>query len=87
MKPNDSNTTSTSEIKHRVIVAVQTRGGGGKSTSAIGLCEWFRQRKASWQGYDLDGFNRTLSTVYPDEITAVEMDGNRRATLLRFCGR
>jgi hypothetical protein len=70
MNPNP-NTTSNSDIKHRLIVPIQTRGGLGKSTVAITLCEWMRQREIKWHGYDLDSFNRTLSTVFPDEVAAV----------------
>ena len=72
MNPNP-NTTSASEIRHRLIVPIQTRGGLGKSTVAITLCEWMRQREIQWQGYDLDSFNRTLSTAFPDEVSAVAM--------------
>ncbi len=84
MNPQDPNTNSTSDINHRLIVPIQTRGGLGKSTVAIALCEWMRQRGVPWQGYDLDSFNRTLSTVYPDEITAVEMSREPEGDLIKI---
>ena len=31
---------TTSEIKHRLVVPIQTRGNLGKSTEAIARCEW-----------------------------------------------
>ena len=84
MNPQDPNTTSTSEINHRLILPIQTRGGLGKSTVAVALCEWMRQRGVSWQGYDLDNFNRTLSTVYPDEITVVEMGREPEGDIIKI---
>ena len=30
------------------------------------------ERSAAWKGYDLDAFNRTLSTTYPEEVAFVE---------------
>ena len=84
MNPQDSNTNSTSDIDHRLLVPIQTRGGLGKSTVAITLCEWMRQRGIPWQGYDLDGFNRTLSTVYPDEITAVAMSQEPEGDIIKI---
>ncbi len=62
MKPN-ANTTSP-DILHRLIVPIQTRGNLGKSTEAIGRCEWMNRRGIAWNGYDLDAFNRTLSGTY-----------------------
>jgi hypothetical protein len=84
MNPQDPNTTLISDINHRLIVPIQTRGGLGKSTVAITLCEWMHQRKIQWRGYDLDGFNRTLSTVFPDEVTAVEMSREPEADIIKI---
>ena len=61
-------TDSTSEIKHRLVVPIQTRGNIGKSTEAVARCEWMLQRGVTWAGYDLDRFNRTLSTTYPHSV-------------------
>ena len=63
--------TSTSEIRHRLVVLIQTRGNIGKSTEAIARCEWMNLRNIAWEGYDLDAFNRTLSTTYPDTVIFV----------------
>jgi len=77
MKPQQTDPiTSTSsstkpEIKHRLVVPIQTRGNIGKSTEAIARCEWMNHRSVRWKGYDLDSFNRTLSTTYPDEVAFV----------------
>jgi hypothetical protein len=77
-------TTSTSEIKHRLVVPIQTRGNIGKSTEAIARCEWMSQRKIEWKGYDLDGFNRTLSATYPDEVTFVETSREPEGEIIRI---
>jgi hypothetical protein len=58
----------TSEILHRLIVPIQTRGNLGKSTEAIARCQWMSERGVSWKGYDLDAFNRTLSNTYPEDV-------------------
>jgi hypothetical protein len=65
-------TVSTSEIKHRLVIPIQTRGNIGKSTEAVARCEWMLQRGVTWAGYDLDRFNRTLSTTYPDSVKFME---------------
>jgi hypothetical protein len=79
-----ANTNSISELNHRLLVPIQTRGGLGKSTLAITLCEWMEQRDIAWQGYDLDSFNRTLSNVYPDEISAVEMSREPEGDIIKI---
>jgi len=71
MKPQENTTSANPEIKHRLVVPIQTRGNIGKSTEAIARCEWMNQRNVHWKGYDLDSFNRTLSTTYPDDVTFV----------------
>ena len=83
----ESPTTSTSEIKHRLVVPIQTRGNIGKSTEAIARCEWMNQRSVEWKGYDLDGFNRTLSTTYPDEVTFVEASREPEGEIIRILRR
>lgn len=83
----ESVTTSTSEIKHRLVVPIQTRGNIGKSTEAIARCEWMSQRQIEWNGYDLDAFNRTLSTTYPDEVTFVEASREPEGEIIRILRR
>jgi hypothetical protein len=65
-------TDSTSEVRHRLVIPIQTRGNIGKSTEAVARCEWMLQRGVTWAGYDLDRFNRTLSTTYPDSVKFLE---------------
>lgn len=84
MNSPNPNTTSVSDIAHRLLVPIQTRGGLGKSTVAIALCEWLNQREIEWQGYDLDGFNRTLSTAYPDAITSVTMSQEPEGDIIKI---
>ena len=71
MKPQENTTSANSEIKHRLVVPIQTRGNIGKSTEAIARCEWMNHHNVHWKGYDLDGFNQTLSTTYPEEVIFV----------------
>ncbi len=80
-------TTSTSEIKHRLVLPIQTRGSLGKSTEAIARCEWMRQRKVPWQGYDLDNFNKTLSTTYPDEVKFAPLGQEPEGDLIKILRR
>lgn len=60
------------EVRHRLVVPIQTRGNIGKSTETIARCEWMSQRGVAWKGYDLDQFNRTLSTTFPQEVSFLE---------------
>jgi hypothetical protein len=71
MKPQENTTSANSEIKHRLVVPIQTRGNIGKSTEAIARCEWMNHHNVHWKGYDLDGFNQTLSTTHSDEVIFV----------------
>jgi len=71
MKPQENTTSTNTEIKHRLVVPIQTRGNIGKSTEAIARCEWMNHHNVHWKGYDLDGFNQTLSTTHPEEVIFV----------------
>ena len=82
MKPNEDPTTS--EILHRLVVPIQTRGNLGKSTEAIARCEWMSQRGVLWKGYDLDAFNRTLSTTYPEDVVFVEPGPEPEGELIKI---
>ena len=82
MKPNEDPTTS--EILHRLVVPIQTRGNLGKSTEAIARCEWMSQRGVFWKGYDLDAFNRTLSTTYPEDVAFVETGPEPEGELIKI---
>lgn len=81
MRPNDP---TTSEILHRLVVPIQTRGNLGKSTEAIARCEWMTQRGVLWKGYDLDAFNRTLSTTYPKDVAFVEPGPEPEGELIKI---
>ena len=75
---------TTSEILHRLVVPIQTRGNLGKSTEAIARCEWMTERSVAWRGYDLDAFNRTLSTTYPEEVAFVEPGPEPEGELIKI---
>ena len=82
MKTNEDPTTS--EILHRLVVPIQTRGNLGKSTEAIARCEWMSQRGVLWKGYDLDAFNRTSSTTYPEAVVFVELGPEPEGELIKI---
>ena len=82
MKTSEDPTTS--EILHRLVVPIQTRGNLGKSTEAIARCEWMTERNVTWRGYDLDAFNRTLSTTYPEEVVFVEPGPEPEGELIKI---
>lgn len=73
-----------SEILHRLVVPIQTRGNLGKSTEAIARCEWMRQRSVAWKGFDLDVFNRTLSTTFSAEVSFVESGPEPEGELIKI---
>ncbi len=75
---------TTSEILHRLVVPIQTRGNLGKSTEAIARCEWMTERSVTWKGYDLDAFNRTLSTIYPEQVAFVEPGPEPEGELIKI---
>src|SRR5262245_15331981 len=75
---------TTSEILHRLVVPIQTRGNLGKSTEAIARCEWMTERSVTWRGYDLDAFNRTLSTTHPEEVVFVEPGPEPEGELIKI---
>ena len=81
------NTASHPEIKHRLVVPIQTRGNIGKSTESIARCEWMNRRGICWRGYDLDSFNRTLSTTYPDDVTFVPPTPEPEGEIIRILRR
>ena len=80
-------TTSNSELKHRFVVPIQTRGSIGKSTEAIARCEWMSQRGIHWKGYDLDSFNLTLSTTFPEEVIFIEPGPEPEGEIIRILRR
>ena len=90
--PANPSSTPTSRpvptnIEHRLVLPIQTRGNIGKSTEAIARCEWMTQRQVQWQGYDLDTFNRTLSTTFPDHASLVEDSGEPEGEIIKILRR
>jgi len=71
-------------LKHRVVAPLQVRGNLGKSTEAIVRGEWMRARRISWQGFDLDQDNRTLSEALPEEVQLVELSPEPVSDLVRL---
>jgi hypothetical protein len=82
MKTSEDPTTS--EILHRLVVPIQTRGNLGKSTEAVARCEWMTDRSVTWRGYDLDAFNRTLSTTYSEDVVFVEPGPEPEGELIKI---
>jgi hypothetical protein len=71
-------------VQHRVVAPLQVRGNLGKSTEAIVRGEWMRARRISWQGFDLDQDNRTLSEALPEEVQLVELSPEPVSDLVRI---
>lgn len=73
-----------SEIRHRLVVPIQTRGNLGKSTEAIARSEWMQQRGVPWRGFDLDAYNRTFSTTYADAVSFIECGSEPEGELIKI---
>ena len=61
--------------KHRLILPIQAKGNMGKSIEATARACWLNQRGIPWQGFDLDGDNRTLSRLFPDQVKLMPLTG------------
>ena len=61
--------------KHRLILPLQAKGNVGKSIEAAARACWLNQRGISWQGFDLDGDNKTLSRLFPGQTKLVPLTG------------
>lgn len=61
--------------KHRLILPIQAKGNMGKSIEAAARACWLNQRGISWQGFDLDGDNRTLSRLFPSQVQLTPLTG------------
>ncbi|MGD9896194.1 MAG: ATPase [Candidatus Methylacidiphilaceae bacterium] len=70
-------------IKHRVTVPIQSKGNVGKSTDAIARLGWMSARGLSWQAFDLDSDNRTLSKAVPG-VQMVELSEEPETDLIRL---
>src|SRR2546423_10856909 len=62
-------------IKHRLILPMQAKGNVGKSLETAARACWLNQRGIQWQGFDLDGDNRTLSRLFPGQTKLVPLSG------------
>jgi len=62
-------------IKHRLTLPMQAKGNVGKSLEAAARACWLNQRGIRWQGFDLDGDNRTLSRLFPSQTQLVPLSG------------
>jgi hypothetical protein len=61
--------------KHRLILPMQAKGNLGKSIETAARACWLNQRCIPWQGFDLDGDNRTLSRLFPGQAKLVPLNG------------
>jgi hypothetical protein len=61
--------------KHRLILPMQAKGNMGKSIEAAARACWLNQRGIPWQGFDLDGDNRTLSRLFPELAKLIPLNG------------
>ncbi len=61
--------------KHRLILPIQAKGNVGKSIEAAARACWLNQRGIYWQGFDLDGDNKTLSRLFPQQTKLVPLNG------------
>src|SRR5438046_10604075 len=61
--------------KHRLILPIQAKGNVGKSMETAARACWLNQRDIPWQGFDLDGDNRTLSRLFPGQTKLVPLNG------------
>lgn len=61
--------------KHRLILPIQAKGNVGKSIEATARACWLNQRGIPWQGFDLDGDNRTLSRLFPAQVNLTPLSG------------
>src|SRR5436190_12546507 len=61
--------------KHRLILPMQAKGNVGKSIETAARACWLNQRGIHWQGFDLDGDNRTLSRLFLDQTNLIPLNG------------
>lgn len=61
--------------KHRLILPLQAKGNVGKSIEAAARACWLNERGIHWQGFDLDGDNKTLSRLFPTQARLIPLTG------------
>ncbi len=62
-------------IKHRLLFPLQAKGNVGKSLETAARACWLNQRGIPWQGFDLDGDNKTLSRLFPEQAKLIPLNG------------
>src|ERR1700678_3394186 len=62
-------------VKHRLLFPMQAKGNVGKSLEIATRACWFSERGIQWQGFDLDGDNRTLSRLFPGQARLTPLNG------------
>ena len=67
--------SSMNNAKYRLILPIQAKGNVGKSIEAAARACWLNQRGITWQGFDLDGDNKTLSRLFPGQAKLVPLTG------------
>ncbi len=61
--------------KHRLILPMQAKGNVGKSIETAARACWLNEREIHWQGFDLDGDNKTLSRLFPGQTKLIPLNG------------
>lgn len=54
---------------------IQAKGNVGKSIEAAARACWLNERGIHWQGFDLDGDNKTLSRFFPTQTKLIPLTG------------
>jgi hypothetical protein len=62
-------------VKHRLILPMQAKGNMGKSIEAAARACWLNLHGIAWQGFDLDGDNKTLSRLFPGQVRLTPLSG------------
>lgn len=65
----------STEHKHRLITAIEAKGGVGKTTETLARIPWYDSLGVKWQGFDLDGDNQTFYRSYKEMVQLVPFDG------------
>jgi hypothetical protein len=61
--------------QHRLTLPIQAKGNVGKSIEAAARACWLNERGVHWQGFDLDGDNKTLSRLFPAQTKLIPLTG------------
>lgn len=64
------------EVRKRITITIQAKGGIGKSTEIMARTSWLDKRQFIWTGYDLDGQHEVLFQLYPESVVRIPISGN-----------